>query len=362
MKTLLEGESLPITSSPDESPEIASDIPASGMLPLYDEVTYDENNDTNNNLLDLVGKMVPDHSSDVYSDNNQVIIPSKRIYNKSDARIVDVATYTIINKVSVAVALNHKAKLFKPNETESSAFQRKIYRCKNDIMKSMKKVKSNTVVDTGKKISIHQVTPQDLKRTKGRKHVLTGLIEEQLLKQVKLQLYHGTGVPLVMLRLMVITMLEAVATNNNDNRKDDALKLLQRYGDSVKGAIKSNDPLCITFSNSWCTRWFRKHKLVMRVATSKPRNVMPDDFEAKRKIYLHILAILLTRCQIDETKLDCVVNIDENSTLIVPILRRIRAPQGLRKVVCQGIYIFILTHFLTFYFKITAPVLIRYRT
>jgi len=96
--------------------------------------------------------------------------------------------------------------------------------------------------------------------------------------------------------------------------------------------LKANGGPC-TLSNSWARRFFKRHKLVCRRATTKMRE-LPADFLEKQQSYFNIGSILIHTHNIPE---GLVIGCDETNVLFVSRMHRTYSRKGSRKVKLFGV-------------------------
>jgi hypothetical protein len=88
-----------------------------------------------------------------------------------------------------------------------------------------------------------------------------------------------------------------------------------------------------SFGHAWCQRFFRRHELVTRVATTKTRE-LPADFVAKKEMYISVAAQLINKYNIPP---ELVIGCDETSVFFVPRATRTKAKKGKKKVRVIGV-------------------------
>lgn len=89
-----------------------------------------------------------------------------------------------------------------------------------------------------------------------------------------------------------------------------------------------------TFRQGWAQRFWKRHGLPSRAATTKHRE-LPEDFDDKLEDFITILCRTMVKYNI--TRLELIVNVDETNVQFVSNARRTRACRGTRKVRLQGI-------------------------
>ena len=147
----------------------------------------------------------------------------------------------------------------------------------------------------------------------GRLPVYGTKIDLQLVALV--QNYSDHAVPMTnsMLRMNLITMLTA------DNRKD----ILDAIADTEEPLSKTKK---YRFADQWALRFYKRHKLSSRVATTKMRDELPAEYEVKVAKFKLILSLNIHQH-----------NMDETNTLFVPQIPRTRCKQGTRRVRLVGV-------------------------
>ena len=86
------------------------------------------------------------------------------------------------------------------------------------------------------------------------------------------------------------------------------------------------------YGHSWAMRFYKRHNLVLRVCTTKMRE-LPVDFEAKKATYMRIGAELIHRYNVPP---ELVINGDETEVLLVNRARTTRSAQGVKRVKILG--------------------------
>ena len=92
--------------------------------------------------------------------------------------------------------------------------------------------------------------------------------------------------------------------------------------------LVENGGTCV-FGDSWAQRFYARHNLASRVATTKMRDENPSDFEKKVWDYENILSLTLDTHKVPPA---LVVNMDETGCQLVPSATTTRAKKGQRKV------------------------------
>jgi hypothetical protein len=98
-----------------------------------------------------------------------------------------------------------------------------------------------------------------------------------------------------------------------------------------QGLLKEHGGKC-TYGHSWAMRFYRRHNLVLRVCTSKMRE-LPQDFEEKKSKYLKIGAELIYRYRVPPK---LVINGDETAVLLVSRANVTRNVVGSKRVRILG--------------------------
>jgi len=91
-----------------------------------------------------------------------------------------------------------------------------------------------------------------------------------------------------------------------------------------------------SFRGSWFSRFYRRHGISLRAATSKMRE-KPADFDAKVAAYEDVLASLLAAHSHLQLHPSLVVGVDETNTLFVPRGNKTRAMKGSKRVRTHGV-------------------------
>jgi hypothetical protein len=153
-----------------------------------------------------------------------------------------------------------------------------------------------------------RVTNKAVVKNSKRKSALGEELEEKLLEIILEKRARGTSIDDDMLTLWIHQLLVT----------EGRLDLYQKY----------------TFGASWCKRFWKRHNLSSRKGTSKMRETIPAEFEAKRESYLRIGGQIFALHDIPR---DLWVNFDETSVKLINTANRTRAPQGARRIRLIGI-------------------------
>jgi hypothetical protein len=89
-----------------------------------------------------------------------------------------------------------------------------------------------------------------------------------------------------------------------------------------------------TFGDGWCARFWRRHNQSSRVAGTKMREDMPDDFDKKKDVYITVGAYLINKYNIPP---ELWINCDETNALFVTMARKTRATKGSKRIRLIGI-------------------------
>ena len=87
-----------------------------------------------------------------------------------------------------------------------------------------------------------------------------------------------------------------------------------------------------SYTDSWAVRFYKRHNIVSRVATTKMRE-LPADFEEKKEKYLKIAAELIYRHNVPP---ELVINGDETAVQLVSRANRTRSLRGAKRVRMLG--------------------------
>ncbi len=126
------------------------------------------------------------------------------------------------------------------------------------------------------------------------------------------------------------TRIKAGLTVNDNILRETVLAELQRR--NLEHLLKANGGK-YTFGSSWCFRFWRRHKLSSRVATTKMRE-LPDDFDEKLRSYIDIGAKIIAQYNVPP---ELVVGCDETNVQLVPRAKRTRAKKGTKRIRVIGV-------------------------
>ena len=87
-----------------------------------------------------------------------------------------------------------------------------------------------------------------------------------------------------------------------------------------------------SYTDSWAIRFYKRHNIVSRVATTKMREI-PADFEVKKEKYIKIAADLIYQYQVPP---ELVINGDETAVQLVSRANRTRNSRGAKRVRLLG--------------------------
>ena len=98
-----------------------------------------------------------------------------------------------------------------------------------------------------------------------------------------------------------------------------------------EGLLKENGGK-FSYGHSWAMRFFKRHNLVVRVCTTKMRE-LPADFDAKKALYMKIGANLIYKHNVPK---ELVINGDETAVLLVNRAKVTRSVSGVKRVKILG--------------------------
>ena len=108
------------------------------------------------------------------------------------------------------------------------------------------------------------------------------------------------------------------------------LPILQ--SEAKQGMLKENGgKYC--YSEGWANRFFKRHKLPLRIASTKMRE-LPADFEQKKAHYVEVAADIIARHDIPA---ELIIGIDETGCNFVNRARGTRSKKGAKKVRLLGV-------------------------
>ena len=143
----------------------------------------------------------------------------------------------------------------------------------------------------------------------GRKPIYGTAIDCMLRDKVDNYFAHGLPMTDYILKLMLLELLD-----------EDTLAMV-RCGK-------------LRFGQSWAMRFYKRHNLRSRVATTKMRDTVPADYDAKRLQYLHILSKTLHNHSIPNS---LIAGVDETNAQFVPSVKRTRCRRGTKRVRLVGV-------------------------
>jgi hypothetical protein len=89
-----------------------------------------------------------------------------------------------------------------------------------------------------------------------------------------------------------------------------------------------------TFGPTWCRRFFKRHNLRSRKATTKMRETVPLHFETKKESYLRVGGQILA---LHDIPLALIINVDETGAQLINVAKRTLAKKGSKRVRLVGI-------------------------
>lgn len=167
---------------------------------------------------------------------------------------------------------------------------------------------------------------KDLDSTKetvqySRQPVYGETIDKQLVRVV--QSYNDHAVPMtnMILRIQLITLLQS-------NERTDILDAIANSDEPLSKEKKYR------FSNAWAQRFFIRHNLKSRVATTKMREELPEKYAEKLLDFKLILSLNIHDHNVPDA---FILGMDETNTMFVPQISRTRCAKGTRRVRLIGI-------------------------
>lgn len=157
----------------------------------------------------------------------------------------------------------------------------------------------------------------------------TQLKKERSPKHVQHGPVYGKAIDAEVLRGIHQRIEAGLTCDDNILREIVSLKLSEK---GLLGLLKCNGGK-YTFGASWCARFWKRHKLVSRVATTKMRE-LPDDFDQKVATYVDVGAKVLLALNIPP---ELVVGCDETNVQLVPRAKRTRTKEGTKRVRVLGV-------------------------
>jgi hypothetical protein len=87
------------------------------------------------------------------------------------------------------------------------------------------------------------------------------------------------------------------------------------------------------FGNSWCQRFWVRNKLASRRATTKMREVSPEDYDIMRESYLLVFSKIVKEHEVPDA---LIINYDETASQLTPSIKRTRCHKSSLKVRVLG--------------------------
>jgi hypothetical protein len=134
-------------------------------------------------------------------------------------------------------------------------------------------------------------------------------VEKSLVQEVSR--YNNAGVPLtnMILRMNLVLLMKAAGLE---------------YQISVPNS----------FGDSWFQRFYARHNISSRVATTKMREDIPADFDAKRAKYVALLSISIHDHNVPD---ELIMGVDETNAQFVPSVKKTRAMKGTKRIRVIGV-------------------------
>ena len=194
-----------------------------------------------------------------------------------------------------------------------------------------KTIKAYNLLETNPNVSTWAVTlsrwSKDVSNRKVIKTTRIPVIGEFLDKALAVIVnnYFRNGVPMSNF-ILKTTLLQLMETHNRHD-------LLERCNPDDPRNVRGKQWF-IRLGEGWCNRFYKRHDFKSRVATTKMRNDLPNDYEEKKKNFIYILSKALGDNNVPD---DLCVNIDETNVQFVPSVTRTRCPKGVKRVRLIGV-------------------------
>jgi hypothetical protein len=88
------------------------------------------------------------------------------------------------------------------------------------------------------------------------------------------------------------------------------------------------------FGRSWANRFWKRHDLRSRIATTKMRSDLPADYQTKKELFENLLSVAINKFNVPD---ELIIGLDETNTQFVPQVKKTRVPKGIRKVRVIGV-------------------------
>jgi hypothetical protein len=140
---------------------------------------------------------------------------------------------------------------------------------------------------------------------------------------------YGNDIDQMLLNQLKIRM-ESSLPVDNDVARELLLPLLHEH--SLTHILKERGGYC-SFGQAWANRFFKRHQLPFRAATTKARE-FPADFAEKEENFINILSAAVVKYSVPPA---LVLNMDETNVQFVSNPKKTRAIKGSKRVRLQGI-------------------------
>jgi hypothetical protein len=166
----------------------------------------------------------------------------------------------------------------------------------------------------------HKRGDDDFKKT--GKHPPYGKeIDDELASIVRNYNKHGVPMTDNILRCCLIELLA--------KRRPDLTQLIAEPYNSLQETSKK-----YKFGQSWAQRFWKRHGLRSRVATTKMRNDLPANYEEKVTVFENVLSLAIHKHNVPD---ELIVALDETNTQFVPSVKRTRVERGTKRVRVVGV-------------------------
>ena len=155
----------------------------------------------------------------------------------------------------------------------------------------------------------------------GRRPVYGVPIDNQLLAIVKNYNNHAVPMTNMILRIQLLTLLQSSGQTN----------ILDAIADSEEPLSKEKK---YRFGDQWAIRFYNRHNLSSRVATTKMREELPAKYAEKLLDFKLILSLNIYDHNVPDA---LILGMDETNTMFVPQISRTRCAKGTRRVRLIGI-------------------------
>ena len=164
---------------------------------------------------------------------------------------------------------------------------------------------------------------KDIKSKKDRKKkkricVIGEALDNELAGIVDNYQEHGVPMRNLILKTQLQTLLEV-------RGRQDILDRMNYFDERNKPGSK----WFIRIGDSWCNRFYKRHNIKTRIATTKMRDDIPIDYEIKKQTFIYLIAKTVKDHNVPD---ELIAGIDETNNQFVPSVKSTKCRGGAKRV------------------------------